>query len=104
HDDNQGEPQAKPIESQPPPNASVPSTSQPTAEPYPNQEFITDNALHGLSSSEFVHTPPTPVEIPLLEPMVHTYEQQLPSPVQQPASSEPQPTSPPKSPPLQGPT
>ncbi|GJT90245.1 hypothetical protein Tco_1079090 [Tanacetum coccineum] len=57
HDDNQGEPQAEPVESQPPPDTSAPSTSQPTAEPH--QEFATDTALHGSSSSDFVHTLPT---------------------------------------------
>ncbi|GJW53780.1 hypothetical protein Tco_0097865 [Tanacetum coccineum] len=36
--------------------------------------------------------------------MEHTYDQPQPSPVQQSASPEPQPTSLPKSPPLQGPT
>ncbi|GJW86302.1 hypothetical protein Tco_0161642 [Tanacetum coccineum] len=110
HDENQGEPQEEPVESQPPPNASVPSTSQPTTEPHPDQELETETELHG-SSSDFVHTPPTQVETssPELksispEPMEHTYDQPQPSPVQQPASLEPQPTSPPKSPPLQGPT
>ncbi|GJX27727.1 ribonuclease H-like domain-containing protein [Tanacetum coccineum] len=110
HDENQGEPQEEPVESQPPPNASVPSTSQPTTEPHPDQELETETELHG-SSSDFVHTPPTQVETssPELksispEPMEHTYDQPQPSPVQQPASPEPQPTSPPKSPPLQGPT
>ncbi|GJR93321.1 putative ribonuclease H-like domain-containing protein [Tanacetum coccineum] len=110
HDENQGEPQEGPVESQPPPNASVPSTSQPTTEPHPDQELETETELHG-SSSDFVHTPPTQVETssPELksispEPMEHTYDQPQPSPVQQPASPEPQPTSPPKSPPLQGPT
>ncbi|GJX71506.1 putative ribonuclease H-like domain-containing protein [Tanacetum coccineum] len=58
HDDNQGEPQEEPIESQPPPNASIPSTSQPTTEPHPDQELETETELHG-SSSDFVHTPPT---------------------------------------------
>ncbi|GJW22508.1 putative ribonuclease H-like domain-containing protein [Tanacetum coccineum] len=59
-----------------------------------NQELETETKLHG-SSSDFVHTPPTQVETssPELksispEPMEHTYDQ-------------PQPTSPPKSPPLQ---
>ncbi|GJY11588.1 putative ribonuclease H-like domain-containing protein [Tanacetum coccineum] len=110
HDENQGEPQEEPVESQPPPNASVPSTSQPITKPYPDQELETETKLHG-SSSDFVHTPPTQVETssPELkfispEPMEHTYDQPQPSPVQQPASPEPQPTSPPKSPPLQGPT
>ncbi|GJS42542.1 hypothetical protein Tco_0567585 [Tanacetum coccineum] len=108
HDENQGEPQEGPVESQPPPNASVPSTSQPTTEPHLDQELETE--LHG-SSSDFVYTPPTLVETssPKLKsispkPMKHTYDQPQPSPVQQPASPEPQPTSPPKSPPLQGPT
>ncbi|GJW14808.1 hypothetical protein Tco_0018941 [Tanacetum coccineum] len=110
HDENQGEPQEEPVESQPPPNASVPSTSQPTTKPHPDQELETKTELHG-SSSDFVHTPPTQVETssPELksispEPMEHTYDQPQPSPIQQPASPEPQPTSPPKSPPLQGPT
>ncbi|GJR31279.1 hypothetical protein Tco_1107511 [Tanacetum coccineum] len=110
HDDNQGEPQEEPIESQPPPNASIPSTSQPTTEPHPDQELETNTELHG-SSSDFVHTPPTQVETssPELksissEPMKHTYDQPQPSPVQQPASPEPQLISPPKSPLLQGPT
>ncbi|GJU12234.1 putative ribonuclease H-like domain-containing protein [Tanacetum coccineum] len=95
HDDNQGEPQEEPIESQPPPNASVPSTSQPTTEPHPDQEFKTKTDLHG-SSSDFVHTPPTQVETssPELksispEPMENTYEKPQPLPVQQPASPEP---------------
>ncbi|GJV67029.1 hypothetical protein Tco_0647626 [Tanacetum coccineum] len=61
HDENQGEPQEGPVESQPPPNASVPSTSQPTTEPHPDQELETKAELHG-SSSDFVHTPPTQVE------------------------------------------
>ncbi|GKF30442.1 hypothetical protein Tco_0100240, partial [Tanacetum coccineum] len=75
-----------------------------------NQELETETELHG-SSSDFVHTPPTQVETssPELksispEPMKHTYDQPQPLPVQQPASLEPQSTSPPKSPPLQGPT
>ncbi|GJR52722.1 hypothetical protein Tco_1403243 [Tanacetum coccineum] len=75
-----------------------------------NQELETETKLHG-SSSDFVHTPPTQVETSSLElksispePMEHTYDQPQPSHVQQPASPEPQPTSPPKSPPLQGPT
>ncbi|GJV69777.1 putative ribonuclease H-like domain-containing protein [Tanacetum coccineum] len=58
HDENQGEPQEGPVESQPPPNASVPSTSQPTTKPHPDQELETETELHG-SSSDFVHTPPT---------------------------------------------
>ncbi|GKA88123.1 hypothetical protein Tco_0809887 [Tanacetum coccineum] len=58
HDDNQGEPQEGPVESQPLPNALVSSTSQPTTEPYPDQELETKTELHG-SSSNFVHTPPT---------------------------------------------
>ncbi|GJU95559.1 hypothetical protein Tco_1320315 [Tanacetum coccineum] len=110
HDENQGEPQQEPVETQPPPNASVPSTSQPTTEPHPDQELETETELHG-SSSDFVHTPPTQVETssPELksispEPIEHTYDQPQPSPVQPPASPEPQPTSPPKSPPLQDPT
>ncbi|GJX53173.1 synaptobrevin, longin-like domain protein [Tanacetum coccineum] len=110
HDNNQGEPQEEPIESQPPPTASIPSTSQPTTEPHPDQELETETELHG-SSSDFVHTPPTQVETssPELksispELMEQTYDQPQPSPVQQPASPEPQPTSPAKSPPLQGPT
>ncbi|GJQ94734.1 hypothetical protein Tco_0005873 [Tanacetum coccineum] len=110
HDGNEGEPQKEPIESQPPPNASIPSTSQPTTEPHPDQELETETELYG-SSSDFVHTSPTQVETssPKLksispEPMEHTYDQPQPSPVQQPASLEPQPTSPPKSPPFQGPT
>ncbi|GKE10157.1 reverse transcriptase domain-containing protein [Tanacetum coccineum] len=81
HDKNQGEPQEWPVESQPPPNASVPSTSQPTTEPYPDQELETETELHG-SSSNFVHTPPTQVETssPELksispEPMEHSYDQ-----------------------------
>ncbi|GKB41150.1 ribonuclease H-like domain-containing protein [Tanacetum coccineum] len=41
HDENQSEPQEEPVESQPPPNASVPSTSQPTTEPHPDQELET---------------------------------------------------------------
>ncbi|GJX98868.1 hypothetical protein Tco_0355887 [Tanacetum coccineum] len=40
HDNNQGEPQEEPIESQPPPNASIPSTSQPTTEPHPDQALL----------------------------------------------------------------
>ncbi|GJW52637.1 hypothetical protein Tco_0096722 [Tanacetum coccineum] len=110
HDENQGEPQEEPVESQSPPNASVPSTSQPTTEPHPDQELETETELHG-SSSDFVHTPPTQVETssPEIksispEPLEHTYDQPQPSHVQQPASPEPQPTSPPKSLPLQGPT
>ncbi|GJT73257.1 hypothetical protein Tco_1032543 [Tanacetum coccineum] len=70
HDDNQGEPQEEPIESQPPPNASVPSTSQPTTEPHPDQEFKTKTDLHG-SSSDFVHTPPT--QSPPLQGPTSTY-------------------------------
>ncbi|GJU24843.1 ribonuclease H-like domain-containing protein [Tanacetum coccineum] len=84
--------------------------SQPTTEPHPEQELETETELHGLSS-DFVHTPPTQVETssPELksispEPMDHIYDQPQPSPVQQPTSPEPQLTSPPKSPPLQGPT
>ncbi|GJT09815.1 hypothetical protein Tco_0856857 [Tanacetum coccineum] len=80
HDENQGEPQEEPVESQPPPNASVPSTSQPITKPYPDQELETKTELHG-SSSDFVHTP-TQVETssPELksispEPMKHTYDQ-----------------------------
>ncbi|GJY75779.1 hypothetical protein Tco_0480895 [Tanacetum coccineum] len=88
HDENQDEPQEEPVESQPLPNASVPSTFQPITEPYPDQELETETELHGSSP----------------EPIEHTYDQPQPSPVQQPASPEPQPTSPPKSPPLQGPT
>ncbi|GKB20310.1 hypothetical protein Tco_0854233 [Tanacetum coccineum] len=110
HDENQGEPQEGPVESQPPPNASVPSTSQPITEPHPDQELETKTELHG-SSSDFVHTPPTQVETPSpelksisLEPMEHTYDQPQPSPLQQLVSPEPQPTLSPKSPPLQGPT
>ncbi|GKF83383.1 hypothetical protein Tco_0245039, partial [Tanacetum coccineum] len=68
-----------------------------------NQELETETELHG-SSFDFVHTPPTQVETssPELksispEPMEHTYDQPQPSP-------EPQSISPPKSPPLQGPT
>ncbi|GJY60733.1 hypothetical protein Tco_0461390, partial [Tanacetum coccineum] len=75
-----------PAESQPPPNALVPSTSQPTTEPHPDQELETKTELHG-SSSDFVHTPPTQVETssPELksispEPMEHTYDQPKPSP------------------------
>ncbi|GKC96436.1 hypothetical protein Tco_1161878 [Tanacetum coccineum] len=71
----------KSIKSQPPPNASVPSTSQPTTEPHPDQELETETELHG-SSSDFVHTPPTQLETssPELksispEPMEHTYDQ-----------------------------
>ncbi|GJS42540.1 ribonuclease H-like domain-containing protein [Tanacetum coccineum] len=110
HDENQGEPQEGPVESQPHQMLVPPSTSQPTTEPHPDQELETKAELHG-SSSDFVHTPPTQVETssPELksispEPMEHTCDQPQPSPVQQPASPEPQPTSPPKSPPLQGPT
>ncbi|GJW72211.1 hypothetical protein Tco_0129128 [Tanacetum coccineum] len=91
-----------PVESQPPPNASVPSTSQPITKPHPDQELETETELHG-SSSDFVHTPPTQVETSSPElksvspkPMEHTYDQPQPSPIQQPASPEPQPTSPPK--------
>ncbi|GJV23956.1 hypothetical protein Tco_1376651 [Tanacetum coccineum] len=72
-----------------------------------NQELETKTELH-CSSSDFVHTPPTQVETSLHElksispePMEHSYDQPQPSHVQQPASPEPQPTSPPKSPPLQ---
>ncbi|GJV06879.1 putative ribonuclease H-like domain-containing protein [Tanacetum coccineum] len=71
-----------------------------------NIELETKTELHG-SSSDFVHTPPTQVETSLHElksispePMEHSYDQPQPSHVQQPASPEPQPTSPPKSPPL----
>ncbi|GKF99446.1 putative ribonuclease H-like domain-containing protein [Tanacetum coccineum] len=53
--ENQGEPQEEPVESQPPPNASVPSTSQPTTKPHPDQELDTKTELHG-SSSDFIHT------------------------------------------------
>ena len=81
HDENQGEPQEEPVESQPPPNASVPSTSQPTAEPHPDQELDTETELHG-SSSDFVHTPPTQAETSSPElksispkPIEYTYEQ-----------------------------
>ncbi|GJU06769.1 hypothetical protein Tco_1123199 [Tanacetum coccineum] len=52
HDENQGEPQEEPVESQPPPNASVPSTSQPTTKRHPDQELDTGTELHG-SSSDF---------------------------------------------------
>ncbi|GJS08103.1 reverse transcriptase domain-containing protein [Tanacetum coccineum] len=110
HDESQGEPQGGPVESQPPPNASVPSTAQPTTEPHPDQELETETELHG-SSSDFVHTPPTQVKTPSPELksispelMEHTYDQPQPSPVQQLASPEPQPTSSLKSLPLQGPT
>ncbi|GKD21626.1 hypothetical protein Tco_1223329 [Tanacetum coccineum] len=41
-DDNQGEPHEEPIETQPPPNASIPSTSQPTTQPHPDQELETE--------------------------------------------------------------
>ncbi|GJW55594.1 hypothetical protein Tco_0099679 [Tanacetum coccineum] len=109
HDENQGEPQEGHVESQPP-NASVPSTSQPTTAPHHDQELETETKLHG-SSSDFVHTPPTQVEtsspqLKSISPKLieHNYDQPQPSPVQQQASLEPQPTSPPKSPPLQGPT
>ncbi|GKD87121.1 hypothetical protein Tco_1358275, partial [Tanacetum coccineum] len=85
YDENQGKPQEGPVESQPPPNASVPSTSQPTTKPHPDQELETETELHG-SSSDFVHTPPTQVETssPELksispEPMEHTYDQPEPS-------------------------
>ncbi|GKA24772.1 hypothetical protein Tco_0710805 [Tanacetum coccineum] len=95
HDENLDESPEEPVESQPPPNASVPSTSQPTTEPHPDQELETETELHG-SSSDFVHTPPTQVETPSLElksislePMEHTHNQPQPSPVQQPASPEP---------------
>ncbi|GJR73346.1 hypothetical protein Tco_0085711 [Tanacetum coccineum] len=74
------------FESQPPPNASVPSTSQPTTKPYPDQELETETELHG-SSSDFVHTPPSQVETSSpelksisLETMEHTYDQPQPSP------------------------
>ncbi|GJV06341.1 hypothetical protein Tco_1343997 [Tanacetum coccineum] len=110
HDENQGEPQEGPVESQPHQMLVPPSTSQPTTEPHPDQELETKTELHG-SSSDFVHTPPTQVETSSPEfksispePMEHTYDQPQPSHVQQPTSPEPQPTSPPKSPPLQGPT
>ncbi|GJU61629.1 hypothetical protein Tco_1243464 [Tanacetum coccineum] len=90
HDNNQGEPQEEPIESQPPPNASIPSTSQPTTEPHPDQELETETELHG-SSSDFVHTPPTQVETssPELksispELMEQTYNQPQPSPAHEP--------------------
>ncbi|GKE09968.1 putative ribonuclease H-like domain-containing protein, partial [Tanacetum coccineum] len=106
HAANQGEPQEDPVESQPPPNASVPSTFQPTTKPHPDQELETETELHG-SSSDFVYTHPTQAETssPELksispEPMEHTYDQPQPSHVQQLASPKPQPTSPPKSPPL----
>ncbi|GKB63715.1 hypothetical protein Tco_0919901, partial [Tanacetum coccineum] len=66
HDEHQGEPQEGPVESQPPPNASVPSTSQPTTEPHPDQELETETELYG-SSSDVVHTPPTQVETSLTE-------------------------------------
>ncbi|GJW99194.1 hypothetical protein Tco_0181002 [Tanacetum coccineum] len=82
----QCEPQEEPVESQPPPNESVPSTSQPTTEPHPDQELETETELHG-SSSDFVHTPPTQVETSSPEhksispePMEHTYDQPQPSP------------------------
>ncbi|GJX49127.1 hypothetical protein Tco_0275972 [Tanacetum coccineum] len=83
HDDNQGEPQEEPIESQPPPNASIPSTSQPTTEPHHDQELETETELHG-SLFDFVHTPPTQVKTSLPEPTEHTFEQ--PSTEHQPLS------------------
>ncbi|GJW27027.1 hypothetical protein Tco_0040838 [Tanacetum coccineum] len=89
---------ANPVESQPPPNASVPSTSQPTTEPHPDQEIETKTELHG-SSSDFVHTPPTQVETssPELksispEPMEHTFDQ--PSTDHQPLSPRQAPEAP----------
>ncbi|GJZ22634.1 hypothetical protein Tco_0559673 [Tanacetum coccineum] len=91
HDDNQGEPQEEPIESQPPPNASIPSTSQPTTEPHPDQELETETELHG-SSSDFVHTPPTQVETSSPEPTEHTFEQ--PSTEHQPLSPRQEPEAP----------
>ncbi|GKA15390.1 hypothetical protein Tco_0695137 [Tanacetum coccineum] len=83
HDDNQGEPREEPIETQPLPNASIPSISQPTTKPHPDQELETETELHG-SSSDFVHTPPTQVETSSLEPTEHTFEQ--PSTEHQPLS------------------
>ncbi|GJV29574.1 hypothetical protein Tco_1386022 [Tanacetum coccineum] len=91
HDENQGEPQEEPVESQPPPNASVPSTSQPTTEPHPDQELETETELHG-SSSDFVHTPPTQVETSSPEPTEHTFEQ--PSTEHQPLSPRQEPDAP----------
>ncbi|GJX82458.1 hypothetical protein Tco_0331939, partial [Tanacetum coccineum] len=91
NDDNQGQPQEEPIESQPPPNASIPSTSQPTTEPHPDQELETKTELHG-SSSDFVHIPPTQVEISSPEPTEHTFEQ--PSTKHQPLSPRQEPKAP----------
>ncbi|GJV54795.1 hypothetical protein Tco_1455800 [Tanacetum coccineum] len=72
HDENHGEPQEEPVESQPLTNASVPSTSQPTTEPHPDQELETETELHG-SSSDFVHTPPT--QFPPLQGPTSTYDE-----------------------------
>ncbi|GJY55981.1 hypothetical protein Tco_0455096, partial [Tanacetum coccineum] len=91
HDDNQGEPQEEPIESQPLPNASIPSTSQPTTEPHPNQELETETEIHG-SSSDFVHTPPTQVETSSPKPTEHTFKQ--PSTEHQPLSPRQEPEAP----------
>ncbi|GJX88280.1 hypothetical protein Tco_0340294 [Tanacetum coccineum] len=91
HDDNQGEPQEEPIESQPPPNASIPSTSQPATEPHHDQELETKTELHG-SSSDFVHTPPTQVETSSPEPTEYTFEQ--PSTEHQPLSPRQEPEAP----------
>ncbi|GJT01437.1 hypothetical protein Tco_0822606 [Tanacetum coccineum] len=90
-DDNQGEPQEEPIETQPPPNASILSTSQPTTKPHPDQELETETELHG-SSSDFVHTPPTQVETSSPEPTEHTFEQ--PSTAHQPLSPRQEPDAP----------
>ncbi|GKD35786.1 hypothetical protein Tco_1251295 [Tanacetum coccineum] len=92
HDENQGEPHEEPVKSQPPSNASVPSTSQPTTEPHPDQELEIETELHG-SSSNFVHTPPTQVATPSPEPenepTEHTFDQ--PSTEHQPLSPRQEP-------------